>query len=83
MELTILFVAVAALILLAVTSMRFGVDSRDGFATSERELAARGIDWRGSRPRKNRQSPSTGRTRRLNLQGQEPNDDCLAAPCGA
>ena len=29
MEVTTLFVAVAALILLAVTSMRYGVDSRE------------------------------------------------------
>ena len=39
MEATILFVAVAALILLAVTSVRHGVDSREGFASTERELA--------------------------------------------
>ena len=43
MEATILFVAVSALILIAVTSMRFGVDSREGFASKERELARRGI----------------------------------------
>jgi hypothetical protein len=36
MEATILFVAVAALILLAVTSLRFGVDSRDSSAAPER-----------------------------------------------
>ncbi len=41
MEATILFVAVAALILLAVTSMRYGADSRDTFASRERELARR------------------------------------------
>ena len=40
---TILFVAVATLILLAVTSMRYGVESRDGFAAPDRELAARRI----------------------------------------
>ena len=27
--------------------MRYGVDSRDGFASKERELAARGIVWGG------------------------------------
>ena len=43
MEATILFVAVAVLILLAVTSMRYGADSRDIFASKERELAARRI----------------------------------------
>ena len=32
MEATILFVAVASLILLAVTSMRYGVDSREAFS---------------------------------------------------
>jgi hypothetical protein len=36
MEAIVLFVAVAALILLAVTSMRFGIDSREGFASRER-----------------------------------------------
>ena len=36
MEATILFAAVAVLILLAVTSMRFGVDSREGFVSPER-----------------------------------------------
>ena len=43
MEATMLFVAVTVLILLAVTSMRFGVDSREGLASKERELARRGI----------------------------------------
>jgi len=45
MEATILFVAVATLILLAVTSMRYGIDSRDGFAAQDREVAARRIVW--------------------------------------
>ena len=39
MEASVLFAAVAVLILLAVTSMRYGVDSRDRFASKERELA--------------------------------------------
>jgi hypothetical protein len=43
METTILFVAVATLILLAVTSMRYGIDSRDGSAAQDREVAARRI----------------------------------------
>jgi hypothetical protein len=42
-EATILFVAVSALILIAVTSMRFGVDSREGFASKERDPASQGI----------------------------------------
>jgi len=43
MEATMLFVAVTVLILLAVTSTRFGVDNREGFASKERELARHGI----------------------------------------
>jgi hypothetical protein len=39
LEVSILFAAVAVLILLAVSSMRYGVDSREGFASKERELA--------------------------------------------
>jgi hypothetical protein len=42
MEATILLVAVASLILIAVTSMRFGVDSREGFASKERERVSHG-----------------------------------------
>ena len=45
MEVNILFAALAALILLAVTSMRYGVDSRDGFPTKEQEMGARGVTW--------------------------------------
>ncbi len=45
MELNSLFVGLALLILLAVTSMRFGVDSRDGFRTTRKELNPRGIAW--------------------------------------
>jgi hypothetical protein len=54
MEANILFAAIATLILLAVTSMRFGVDSREGFASKERELAGRGLVWRGSAARDRR-----------------------------
>jgi hypothetical protein len=43
MEATMLFVAVSALILIAVTSMRFGVDTREGFASKERYPASQGI----------------------------------------
>ena len=34
-------VALAALIVLAVTSMRYGIDSRDGFVSSDRASGAR------------------------------------------
>ena len=44
-ELGSLFVALALLILLAVTSMRYGVDSRDGFRGRRGDLAPRGIVW--------------------------------------
>ena len=74
MEASILFAAVAALIVLAVTSMRYGVDSRDSFASKERELAARGIVWGGSLATRNA---------RPELQGQGPDEDCLASPRGA
>jgi hypothetical protein len=50
-ELSILVVALAALILLAVTSLRFGVDSREGFESKERDLAARGLVWTTSAAR--------------------------------
>jgi hypothetical protein len=39
---TILIVALALLILLAVTSIRFGVESREGFSTKEPGQASRG-----------------------------------------
>ena len=82
MEATILFVAVAALILLAVTSMRYGVDSRDGFASKERELAARGMTW--GRPLTQRDPPKTS-SARLNMgapgQEQVQPDVCVLAPC--
>jgi hypothetical protein len=42
MEANFLFAGVAALILLAVTSMRYGVDGREGFASKERELGGAG-----------------------------------------
>lgn len=43
MEVTSLFVAIGLLILFAVTSLRFGVDSREGFSSKERDQATRGI----------------------------------------
>ena len=44
-ELGSLFVGLALLILLAVTSMRYGVDSRDGFRGKRREPVPLGIVW--------------------------------------
>jgi hypothetical protein len=81
MEAIVLFVAVAALILLAVTSMRYGVDSREGFASRERELAAHGIG--------RAESSATGRrqlfaARRSNfVPGLAVPRKCLSASCGA
>jgi hypothetical protein len=48
MEATSLFVAIAVLILLAVTSVRYGVDSRDGFASKEREPSLRSMAITGA-----------------------------------
>ena len=75
-EATSLFVAMAMLILLAVTSMRFGVDSREAFSTKERELAARGIVWGGA---------SSAADRRLAREARPttPAGDCVPAPCAA
>ena len=39
-----LFAAIALLILLAATSLRYGVDSREGYTTKEYDLARRGIN---------------------------------------
>lgn len=44
-ELGSLFVGLALLILLAVTSMRYGVDSRDGFRARRGEFVPLGIVW--------------------------------------
>jgi hypothetical protein len=43
MEASILIAAIGLLILLAVTAMRYGVDSREGYPTKERDLGLRGI----------------------------------------
>jgi hypothetical protein len=84
MEATILFVAIAALILLAVTSMRYGVDSRDGFASTEREMAASGIARGGSlATRQHQMAPLTPVTSSLPVSEQEPVKSCVPAPCGA
>jgi hypothetical protein len=84
MEAFVLFVAVAALILLAVTSMRYGVDSRDGFASKEHEMAAPGIISTGSQATRERQmAPTTRMTLSLPGQEQVPANPCVTAPCGA
>ena len=84
MEATILFVAIASLILLAVTSMRFGVDSRDGFASTERDLATHGIARSGSvATRELQMTPATRVTSSLPVPEQEPLKPCVPAPCGA
>ena len=82
MEATMLFVAVSALILIAVTSLRFGVDSREGFASKERELARRGIIWDRSSATRDRQLSAVGR---LNFSGRglAVPRKCVTATCGA
>jgi hypothetical protein len=43
-DVTSLVLALALLILLAATSLRFGVDSRDGFTTQQPDLLRGGSD---------------------------------------
>ncbi len=45
MEAIILISAVGLLTLLAAAAMRYGVDSRDGFASTDREATLRGFVW--------------------------------------
>jgi hypothetical protein len=45
MEAIIFITAVGLLTLLAVAAMRFGVDSRDGFARTDRNTTLRGFGW--------------------------------------
>jgi hypothetical protein len=45
MDSSIMFVALAALILLVVPSLRPGAESRNAFVSQERELAMRGFVW--------------------------------------
>jgi hypothetical protein len=82
MEATMLFVALTSLILLAVTSMRFGADSREEFASKERELALRGIGREEPATTRRRQRLATGRlplsTSRLVVPRK-----CVSAACGA
>jgi hypothetical protein len=82
MEATILFVAVASLILLAVTSMRFGVDSREGFASKERERVRRRIVWGRSSATRDRQPSAAGRLR-FSVTGLAVPRKCVSATCGA
>jgi hypothetical protein len=82
MEATVLFVAVSALILIAVTAMRFGVDSREGFATKERELARHGIVWDRSSATRDRQ-PSAARRSLGSLTSLAVPRKCVSATCGA
>lgn len=44
MDTASIFAAIAMLILFAVTSLRFGVDSREAFPSKERDQALRGIN---------------------------------------
>jgi hypothetical protein len=82
MEATMLFVAVASLILLAVTSMRYGVDSREAFSAKERELARRGIVWSESSATRNRQ-PVAEKRWRLGMPRLVVPRKCVSASCGA
>jgi hypothetical protein len=78
-ELGSLFVALALLILLAVTSMRFGVDSREGFRGRRGGFVPLGIVWdvSPSRPRPAKAVPKE--QRRL---GPAP-ADCRLESCAA
>jgi hypothetical protein len=82
MEATILFVAIAALILLAVTSMRYGVDSREGLISKERELARHGIYWGRSAATRNREPVAASRLK-LRMSRLAVPRKCVSASCGA
>ena len=82
MEATILFVAVATLIVLAVTSMRYGVDSREEFSSQKRELARRGIVRGESSAARNRQSIAGARLK-LRMPRLAVPRKCVSASCGA
>ncbi len=45
MEAIILISAVGLLTLLALAAMRYGVDSREGFASTDRNISLRGFVW--------------------------------------
>lgn len=78
-ELGSLFVAIGLLILLAVTSMRHGVDSRDGFRGRKGDLASWSIVWDvpPSTPKAVKAAPKS--EERLALAPA----DCGLAPCAA
>ena len=81
MEAVILFVAVATLILLAVSSMRYGVDSREGFASKERGPVSPGIVRAESSATRHRLPFAA---RRLNfVPGLAVPRKCVSASCGA
>ena len=80
MEATILFVAVGAVILLAVTSMRYGADTREGFISKDREPASHGSARAGSSSARRRQ-PSVW-TFMLPAVPPVPRK-CVSATCGA
>lgn len=82
MEATVVFVAVAALILLAVTSIRYGADSREAFASKERELASRGIVW-DRPPATPGRRPAAAGPLRLRMPGLAVPRKCVSAQCGA
>jgi hypothetical protein len=82
MEATMLFVAVASLILLAVTSVRYGVDSREAFSAKEHELPSREIVRGGSTATRNRQPVAAAR-RKLRMPRLAVPRKCVSASCGA
>ena len=77
MELNSLFIGVALLILLAVTSLRYGVDSRDGFSTRRSDLAPRGI--LGEAPSVGRRPPAAVKVAETRAAPLE----CALEPCAA
>jgi hypothetical protein len=82
METAILFVAVATLILLAVTSVRYGVDSREPVSSKEREFARHGIVWDRSPASRNRQPAAPPRLK-LSMPRLAVPRKCVSASCGA
>jgi hypothetical protein len=77
MELSILLTALATLILLAVTSSRFGVDSREGFLAWDRDLATRStLEAESFTDRDRRVAAEMPAARQ-----QRPSDECNPMPC--
>jgi hypothetical protein len=79
MDFSSLIVALAALILLAVTSQRFGVDSREGWPGNERTSRWSGFSDLGPEPPRGRPVATASRIARPRRAAPE----CAAAPCGA